>query len=128
MTAFFIPQLGSQIYTMPGMQSHLNLLASQPGDFPGQAAHFSGDGFSRMHFLVHAVPAAEFARWRAQRQAAGPKLDAAAYALLARPGSALQPQTFAAVDSDLFERITHGTEVGAAAPVARVAPVAAGDR
>jgi len=125
MTAFFIPQLGSQIYTMPGMQSHLNLLASHAGDFPGQAAHFSGDGFSRMHFLVHAVAAAEFARWSAQRQAAGPKLDAAAYALLARPGSALRPQTFAAVDADLFDRITHGTEVGAAAPVAPVMPVAA---
>ena len=31
MNSFFIPQLGSQIYTMGGMTTHLNLLADQPG-------------------------------------------------------------------------------------------------
>src|SRR5580692_5509846 len=46
MNAFFVPQLGSQIYTMPGMTTHLNLLAAQPGDYPGFSSHFSGDGFS----------------------------------------------------------------------------------
>src|SRR5438270_3305695 len=31
MNSFFIPQLGSQIYTMGGMTTHLNLLADAPG-------------------------------------------------------------------------------------------------
>jgi len=122
MTAFFIPQLGSQIYTMPGMQSHLNLLAAHPGDFPGQAAHFNGDGFSRMHFLAHAVSPAGFARWCAQARATAPKLDAAAYTRLARPGSLEHPQTFRTVDADLFDRIMLGTERGAAPALAAREP------
>ncbi|HEX3994797.1 MAG TPA: ubiquinol oxidase subunit II, partial [Acetobacteraceae bacterium] len=46
MTAFFVPQLGSMIYTMNGMMTQLNLVADAPGTFPGLASHFSGDGFS----------------------------------------------------------------------------------
>jgi cytochrome o ubiquinol oxidase subunit 2 len=118
MTAFFIPQLGSQIYTMPRMQSHLNLLASHVGDFAGQAAHFSGDGFSRMRFLVHAVTPADFARWSGQVRASAAALDAAAYARLARPGVLDHPQTLHAVDVNLFDRITHGTQGTADAPAA----------
>src|SRR5208282_2731073 len=48
MNSFFVPQLGSQIYTMPGMTTHLNLLADRPGEFPGISANFSGDGFADM--------------------------------------------------------------------------------
>ena len=35
MNAFFIPQLGSQIYTMAGMTTHLNLMAAGPGEYWG---------------------------------------------------------------------------------------------
>jgi len=45
MNSFFVPQLGSQIYTMSGMQTHLNLRADSPGEYPGISANFSGDGF-----------------------------------------------------------------------------------
>ena len=31
MNSFFIPRLGTQIYTMPGMETKLSLMASQPG-------------------------------------------------------------------------------------------------
>src|SRR5262249_44809260 len=51
MNSFFIPQLGSQIYTMGGMITHLNLLADEPGEYPGFSANFSGDGFSEMRFV-----------------------------------------------------------------------------
>ena len=57
MNAFFIPQLGSMIYTMNGMATQLNLQADAPGEFLGLSSHFSGDGFSDMHFDVQAVPA-----------------------------------------------------------------------
>src|ERR1700749_2490408 len=46
MNSFFVPQLGSQIYTMGGMTTHLNLLAAVAGDYPGFSANLSGDGFS----------------------------------------------------------------------------------
>ena len=42
MNSFFVPQLGSQIYTMGGMTTRLNLLASEPGEYPGFSANFSG--------------------------------------------------------------------------------------
>ncbi len=46
MNAFFIPQLGSMIYTMNGMTMQLNLRADAPGTFRGLSSHYSGDGFS----------------------------------------------------------------------------------
>ena len=55
MNAFFIPQLGSMIYTMNGMTTQLNLRADQAGVFPGLSSHYSGDGFSDMHFAVRAM-------------------------------------------------------------------------
>src|SRR5262249_2705694 len=50
MNSFFVPQLGSQIYAMGGMVTHLNLLADKSGEYPGISAMFSGDGFSDMRF------------------------------------------------------------------------------
>jgi cytochrome o ubiquinol oxidase subunit 2 len=110
MNSFFVPQLGSQIYTMPGMTTRVNLLAERPGDFPGLSANFSGDGFSDMRFLVHAVPAAEFASWLARTREAGPALNADAYSQLARPAGDVQARTYSDVDPGLFERIASPTE------------------
>ena len=56
MNSFFIPQLGSMIYTMNGMRTQLNLAADAPGTFAGLSSHYSGDGFSTMHFDVDSVP------------------------------------------------------------------------
>lgn len=50
MNAFFIPQLGSMVYTMAGMQTRLHLIADTPGVYLGQSAAYSGAGFSDMHF------------------------------------------------------------------------------
>src|ERR1700722_2983541 len=55
MNSFFVPQLGSQIYTMAGMITHLNLLAEHSGTYRGFSAQFSGEGFSDMHFDADAV-------------------------------------------------------------------------
>jgi cytochrome o ubiquinol oxidase subunit 2 len=46
MNSFFVPQLGSQIYTMAGMVTHLHLQADHPGTYRGLSAQFSGDGFA----------------------------------------------------------------------------------
>jgi cytochrome o ubiquinol oxidase subunit II len=105
MNAFFVPQLGTQIYTMPGMTTRLNLLADHPGDFPGLSSHFSGDGFSDMRFLVHALPAAEFSAWLARAQDQGTRLDADSYAQLARSGSASATETYRGVDPEMFQHI-----------------------
>jgi cytochrome o ubiquinol oxidase subunit 2 len=112
MNSFFIPQLGSQIYTMGGMTTHLNLLADKPGEFPGFSAMFSGDGFSDMRFIAKAVPAGDFDAWVGQVRASGSALDNAAYAELAKPSEAVPPTTYRSVEPNLFERIIEQTVSG----------------
>jgi cytochrome o ubiquinol oxidase subunit II len=105
MNAFFIPQLGSMIYTMNGMTSQLNLRADAPGTFRGLSSHYSGDGFSDMHFDVQAVPAERFAAWIEATRNTGPTLDAGSYAALARQSMNISPFTFGAADPGLFQQI-----------------------
>jgi cytochrome o ubiquinol oxidase subunit 2 len=105
MNAFFIPQLGSMIYTMNGMTTQLNLQADAPGTFHGLSSHFSGDGFPGMYFDVHAVPAEQFAAWIETTRASGPTLDAASYAALARQSMNISPFTYRAAAPDLFQQI-----------------------
>ncbi|MGA8412725.1 MAG: ubiquinol oxidase subunit II, partial [Xanthobacteraceae bacterium] len=76
MNSFFVPQLGSQIYTMSGMVTRLQLQADHPGSYPGLSANFSGEGFADMRFTVDAVPAAQFAQWVTAARNSGPALDA----------------------------------------------------
>jgi cytochrome o ubiquinol oxidase subunit 2 len=105
MNSFFVPQLGSQIYTMAGMVSHLHLQADDPGTYRGMSAQFSGDGFSDMHFNVDAVPTEKFAQWVDLARRAGPELNAKTYADLAKPSGAVAPFTYRAVAPDLFGSI-----------------------
>jgi cytochrome o ubiquinol oxidase subunit II len=116
MNAFFIPQLGSQIYTMPGMTTRLNLMADDAGDYQGFGSHFSGDGFSDMRFMAHAVPAAEFAAWIEHTQSEGEALDADAYARLSRPQANTGVKIYRDVDPDLFQKIISSTLKPGAAP------------
>jgi cytochrome o ubiquinol oxidase subunit 2 len=109
MNSFFVPQLGSQIYTMAGMTTHLNLVADKPGEYPGMSANFSGDGFSDMRFIVKAVPVGEFDGWVAQVRASGSALDDPGYADLTKPSQAVPPTTYRSVAPKLFERIVDQT-------------------
>jgi cytochrome o ubiquinol oxidase subunit 2 len=105
MNAFFVPQLGSMIYTMNGMATQLHLQADRPGVFHGLSAQFSGDGFPDMEFEVHAVPPEQFEGWMAAARRAGPVLDAAAYAQLARQSLGVHPFTYRAVQPRLFNEV-----------------------
>ena len=103
MNSFFVPQLGSQLYAMPGMVNRLELLADNPGTFQGLSANYSGAGFSDMRFEVKAVPATEFQNWVTATKAAGGQLDPIAFGRLARPSKADKPQAFGNVAPKLFE-------------------------
>ena len=105
MNSFFVPQLGSQIYTMAGMTTHLQLQADNAGSYPGLSAQFSGDGFADMTFKADAVSSASFSQWVDAARANGPTLDAQAYADLAKPSKAVAPFTYRGVSSDLFTHI-----------------------
>jgi cytochrome o ubiquinol oxidase subunit 2 len=105
MNAFFVPQLGSMIYTMNGMATTLHLQADREGEFEGLSAMFSGDGFPGMRFAVRAVPEAEFENWVAETKSAGPALDRPAYEALARQSVNVPPATYGAVDKTLFHDV-----------------------
>ena len=103
--SFFIPQMGTMIYTMPGMTTRLNLQADRQGNYDGLSSHFSGDGFSGMRFTVHALPPQEFAAWAQGARGKGPMLDGRGYAELAKPSSYVKPAIYGSVAPGLFEAI-----------------------
>jgi cytochrome o ubiquinol oxidase subunit 2 len=105
MNSFFIPQLGSQIYSMAGMVTQLTLLADEEGVYPGRSVQFSGDGFSDMKFLVHVVSEPRFREWVTAAKGNGAGLDANGYAALRAPSQAEAPRVFASVDPSLFEQV-----------------------
>jgi len=132
MNAFFIPQLGSMIYTMNGMTTRLNLLADKPGVLRGLSAQFSGDGFSNMGFEVRVVSAPEFADWAANASQSDLELDAARYAELARQGTKVDTATFRLGQPDLFQQIATqaippGEGPPAASPKTSVSPRSGGN-
>lgn len=122
MNTFFVPQLGSMIYTMYGMVTQLHLLASGPGDFYGLSGQLSGDGFSDMHFTLRAVATDAFTAWVNTARQSGPVLDRAAYTALLKQ-SVLRPYTYRAIDPKLFNAVAtrqlppgEGPETGRPAP------------
>ena len=105
MNAFFVPQLGSMIYTMNGMATQLWLHADDPGTYRGMSAHYSGEGFSDMHFDVKAVTPAQFAAWVNRTRDVGPQLDGDRYEALTKQSIKDPVSVFGLVDIDLFDRI-----------------------
>jgi cytochrome o ubiquinol oxidase subunit 2 len=115
MNSFFIPQLGSQVYAMAGMQTRLHLIADMPGTYAGLSAAFSGPGFSDMHFDTVATSRAEFDDWIRQAQRSPLKLDQAAYQALEQVSSKNPVAFYAKVDPGLFNGIVNKYMRGAGA-------------
>ena len=127
LNTFFVPQLGSMIYTMNGMQTQLSLQADRPGVYRGLSGDFSGDGFAGMHFNLTAVPAAQFGAWIAATHANGPTLDPTSYQALAKQSAAVAPFTYKAAAPGLFQQIvtqaiSPGPGPDVAKPAAHVSP------
>jgi cytochrome o ubiquinol oxidase subunit 2 len=108
LASFFIPQLGSQLYAMPGREARLYLLADEPGTYEGHNQQFSGRGYAGMHFKAIAVPAEEFKDWVLKTKQSSERLDRARFEALARPSVDLPVQHFSRVESGLFDYILNG--------------------
>jgi len=106
--SFFVPQMGTMIYTMPRMTTRLNLQADRQGEYNGLSSHFSGDGFPGMQFKVQALPADQFAMWAQGARGQGVPLDGRGYAELSKPSSYVKPITYGAVAPGLFDAIVSG--------------------
>jgi cytochrome o ubiquinol oxidase subunit II len=107
MNSFFVPQLGSQIYTMSGMATRLHLQADHLGTYAGLSAMFSGDGFPDMRFTVDAVTDDGFAQWVRQTRETGSVLDKQAYADLVKPSRAVASFTYRIITPGLFSSIVN---------------------
>jgi cytochrome o ubiquinol oxidase subunit 2 len=105
MNAFFIPELGSMIYTMNGMATRLNLRADATGTFQGLSAQFSGDGFADMHFDVHVVSPEQFSKWAQDASNAGKSLDERSYQQIAKPSMKNEPEIYRLADPDIFASV-----------------------
>jgi len=105
MNSFFVPQLGSQIYAMAGMQTQDHLIANRPGTYQGLSANFSGDGFADMHFVVDAVSPAKFEAWVKSTRAGHSPLDAKVFRAVEEPSAKVPPTLYSSVQPDLFNDI-----------------------
>jgi cytochrome o ubiquinol oxidase subunit 2 len=105
MNVFFIPQLGSMIYTMNGMVTRLNLRADREGDYQGLSAHFSGDGFPDMLFDVHVVSPRAFPDWVSNTARGDKPLDAESYGGLAQQSIETTKASYRLADPELFGKI-----------------------
>ncbi len=105
MNSFFIPQLGSQVYAMAGMQTRLHLIADHAGDYAGMSANFSGKGFSDMKFRTLATSQQDFDAWVQKVKASSNGLSMDQYATVSQPTEKAPVQYFSTVDPKLFNNI-----------------------
>jgi cytochrome o ubiquinol oxidase subunit II len=106
MNSFFIPQLGSQIYAMAGMENQLHLIANEEGTYKGISANFSGKGFSGMKFNAYATSPEKFAQWIDKvKQSPQGLHQLADYERLAKPTENTPVTYFSMVKPDLYQEI-----------------------
>lgn len=98
MNSFWIPELGGQIYAMPGMKTKLHLIADTVGEFRGSSANLSGEGFSSMVFVAKASTEEDFESWLKNIDVSQ-TLDVSEYNELVKP-SVNTPTSFYKLNSD----------------------------
>ncbi len=105
MNSFWVPQLGGQIYAMPGMSTKLNLQADEVGDYRGVSANLSGEGFAGMDFVIRASNEVEFLQWTTKAKLERNNLDEKSYTQLAQPSSNNSVSYFRLSDAHLYDKI-----------------------
>ena len=105
MNSLWIPALGGQIYSMPGMRTRLHLIAEHVGEYEGLGANYSGGGFTDMHFKVKSVSQEDFNTWVTSVKQQTNPLTQEAYDRLAKPSEDEPVQYFSMVKQGLFNDI-----------------------
>lgn len=105
MNSFWIPDLGGQIYAMPGMKTQLHLMANKEGFFRGASANFSGEGFAGMTFTASATSDDAFEGWVRSVRNSSQSLGWNEYQQLAKPSKDTPPVFYSLEDEDLYEQI-----------------------
>lgn len=105
MNTFYVPAMAGMVYAMPGMEIKLNAVMNRTGDYEGLSANYSGAGFSDMHFTMHSLDEAGFARWVGTNRKDGDALTRAGYLELDIPSAKVPVHRYAKVDDGLYDAI-----------------------
>lgn len=105
MNSFFIPQLGSQIYAMAGMQNRVHLIANEEGAYKGISANYSGAGFSGMKFMAYATSTEKFDEWVSKVKQSPKALQLTDYDELTKATQNNPVEYFGAVKPALYQDI-----------------------
>ena len=105
MNSFWIPQLGGQIYAMPGMSTKLHLVADKAGDYQGSSANLSGDGFAGMRFTAEAGTMDQFNNWVQIAKRSPRSLNVNTYDQLVKPSQYNPVARYSLADPQLFTRV-----------------------
>ena len=106
MNSFHVPALGSTVRVLPGTESQLDAVISQPGTYVGRSGHYSGAGFAGMQFRLLGLGEQAYTAWveNVRRSGTG-SLTRADYLKLARPSINENVRKYASVAPDLYQRI-----------------------
>lgn len=105
MNSFWIPELGGQIYAMPGMSTKLHLQANNSGTFQGSSANLSGEGFADMRFIAESTSEDAFTAWVKELHISSPPLTTESYAKISRTSTNRTAQSYILKDKDLYKTI-----------------------
>lgn len=105
MSGFWIPNLGGMLYAMTGHVNPLNLLAHEPGDYPGSSAEVNGHGFAGMKFTARVSSAEDFDQWVEGVKQVPEVLDSAAYERLLRPVENHPGAFYSSADKSLYDKV-----------------------
>jgi len=108
MSAFWIPNLGTQTYAMTGMTAKLSLEADHAGTYRGENTNINGKGYADMTFKVTVVPTRkDFDTWAAgiPSDAKQQHLEWSEYETLAKQSTDEKVQYFSLHDVDLYNEV-----------------------
>lgn len=108
MTSFWVPQIGGQVYGMPGMVNDLYLQADEPGVYDGRNSNFTGEQMADHKFDFVALKEEEYEEWVKETQEDAPKLIEETYEKLMLPGT-VDKMTFSSTHLDIVD---HGMDSG----------------
>jgi len=105
MNSFWIPQLGGQIYAMPGMSTQLSLMADHKGTYQGSSANLSGSGFAGMRFTANSTSQADFDQWVSSVKQSASPLTLSDYDNLAAPSKNTPVSYFSSPAFGLYNHV-----------------------
>lgn len=105
MSAFWVPALGSQIYSMNAMNSQLNLIANKQGVYKGYNTNINGEGYADMVFDVNVVDDRNFEQWTDLHSVSGHILDQSHLEELSQPSSISAPMYMKLADNNLYNSV-----------------------